>query len=770
MADIKRLNYFNYQFLVENDFTDEQDYHLGMRRRHNMDLHSWGVADGLEVSKTGDKEVTISPGMALDNIGREIILMDPLPVDLTSFGTNANIHLTVAYEDVFDETDRYTSGGVDDYTRTTERPKMEGKTTVPGDGSVIDIALVKLDGSGNVNTIDDSVKKHVGSKIATGTVGTDELAQNAVTREKIAANAVTSDKIANGAVTTADLANSAVNEPKLATGSVSNRTLQNSAVGGNKIADNAITSAKLREADGTSGQNTNTGNGVKTAHIQNGAVSEAKVGDNAVTSSKIREADNSTGQNANTGSGIKSAHIQNQAVSLSKLDSPLQTTVSRAVQNTGGTVTGNFHVNGQLSSNRSVSGTSTAYGVSASGSSTGTGTVFGTQAIASGTGSGTKYGINAQASAATGAKYAGNFYANTSGTGTEVTRGIMSQASSNGSGAVYGIQNNASGNSTGAKYGVYSRASGAKGHIYGGYFNGSKSSTGSETTYGIFASGSSTGTGAAYGVRGHASGSGTGGKFAVYGSASGSGTAYAGYFAGRVHISGPLTKPSGSFLIDHVLDPKNKTLRHSFVESPEDLCLYRGKVKLNARGEATVKMPDYFGALTKEEEATITLTPIGRKPFLAGYEWNRNNTAFTIYGEPSREVTYIVLADRDDPAMRHFRRPVEEPKGDGNFEKGKLIHPEAYGEPPEAELEPETQEAEDQDKEVAALEAEQKKLEKTLTSEEKKLTKLIQQLNLEETRRLKKLGVSDQEIESLKGPQEKSSTTGKKKTQKNKKK
>ena len=98
MADIKRLNYFNYQFLVENDFNDEQTYHLDMRRRHNTVLHSWGVADGLGVSKTGDKEVTISPGIALDNNGREIILLDPVKVDLTSFGTNANVHLTIAYE------------------------------------------------------------------------------------------------------------------------------------------------------------------------------------------------------------------------------------------------------------------------------------------------------------------------------------------------------------------------------------------------------------------------------------------------------------------------------------------------------------------------------------------------------------------------------------------------------------------------------------------------------------------------------------------------
>ena len=710
MADIKRLNYFNYQFLVENDFSDEQTYHLGMRRRHNIVLHSWGIADGLAVSKTGDKEVTISPGLAIDNTGREIVVLDPVTVDLTSFGPNANVHLTIAYQEILHEDDHYTSGGVDNYTRTTERPKIEGKTTVPpGDGSVINLALVKLDGSGNVSSIDTIVRKPVGSKIAPATVGPTELAKNAVTGEKIANNAVTSGKIANGTVATVDLAARAVTEQKLANDAVSTRTLQASAVNDDKIAINAVTSAKLREADGTTGQNANSGSGVKTAHLQNGAVSEVKVAGNAVTSSKIKEADGTSGQNTNTGSGIKTAHLQNLAVSLSKLDSPLQTTVSKAVQNTGGTINGNFNVNGRLISNSTVAGSATAYGITSTGNTTGSGTVYAAYTSAGGSGSGPKYGIRSTASAATGHKYGGYFYANTSGTGSEQTNGVHGQGNSSGSGTVYG-------------------------------------------------------------VRGYAGGSGSGTKYAVYGSTSGSGTRYAGYFAGRVHISGPLTKPSGSFLIDHVLDPKNKTLRHSFVESPEDLCLYRGQVKLNAKGEATVKMPDYFSALTKEEDATVTLTPIGRKPFLAGYEWNKKHTSFTIYGEPARQVTYIVLADRDDPAIRHFRQPVEEAKGKGNFEKGKFIYPEAYGEPPEVELASEALELEHPDKEVTAVDEAKKRMEYELASEEKQQVKILRQLDLEEKKRLKTLGVLDKKIEPVKPPQGKPSKAGKKKTQKSKRK
>ncbi|MCD6595552.1 hypothetical protein J7L68_07755, partial [bacterium] len=166
--------------------------------------------------------------------------------------------------------------------------------------------------------------------------------------------------------------------------------------------------------------------------------------------------------------------------------------------------------------------------------------------------------------------------------------------------------------------------------------------------------------------------------------ASGATTDWAGYFNGDVNITGSLSKGAGSFLIDHPLDPLNKTLRHNFVESPENLCLYRGKMTLDSDGTATITMPDYFAALTKENEATVILTPIGRTPFLASYEWNNDFTSFTIYGKPNGSVSYQVLADRDDPVMHELYHPVEEEKGTGNgWTPGKLLYPTAYGYPKE---------------------------------------------------------------------------------------
>ena len=70
----------------------------------------------------------------------------------------------------------------------------------------------------------------------------------------------------------------------------------------------------------------------------------------------------------------------------------------------------------------------------------------------------------------------------------------------------------------------------------------------------------------------------------------------AGVFDGKVEISGDLdisgkiSKGSGSFIIDHPLDPKNKVLSHSFVESPEMMNIYKGRGKL-INGKVEIKLP-----------------------------------------------------------------------------------------------------------------------------------------------------------------------------------
>ncbi len=167
--------------------------------------------------------------------------------------------------------------------------------------------------------------------------------------------------------------------------------------------------------------------------------------------------------------------------------------------------------------------------------------------------------------------------------------------------------------------------------------------------------------------------------YAVYGYQS-SGD-YAGYFNGDLHAS-TFDGASKSFLIDHPDDPYNKVLRHYCIESPEVLNVYRGTVELDETGEATIEMPDYFKNLVDEDGATVHPTPVGR-PFMVGYEWNQDHLSFILYGDPGREVSYLVYAERNDPAIEFFRKPVVESKDSSNkYRKGQLIYPQVYGEEP----------------------------------------------------------------------------------------
>jgi hypothetical protein len=70
-----RVNYFDQQILRLSDLTDEQAYHIAMRRRHNLAGHIWGIIYGLYLDINPDEGVpSVSAGLALDGYGREVIL------------------------------------------------------------------------------------------------------------------------------------------------------------------------------------------------------------------------------------------------------------------------------------------------------------------------------------------------------------------------------------------------------------------------------------------------------------------------------------------------------------------------------------------------------------------------------------------------------------------------------------------------------------------------------------------------------------------------
>jgi hypothetical protein len=79
---VARVHYRERQPLRATDLCQEQAYHVGMRRRHHIAHHGWGIVTGLGVTTDAVGRFIVNSGMAIDGYGRELIVPEPclLPV------------------------------------------------------------------------------------------------------------------------------------------------------------------------------------------------------------------------------------------------------------------------------------------------------------------------------------------------------------------------------------------------------------------------------------------------------------------------------------------------------------------------------------------------------------------------------------------------------------------------------------------------------------------------------------------------------------------
>lgn len=184
---LERLNYYNGQRLEASDLKTEQEYHIRTRRWLNKSLYSAGIARGLEVRAVPEvPSVVVSSGLALDNEGREIILLGEETVEVCSFsGTDESTvvgnYLVIEYAE---EAIAYEKGGCAARTEGKGASKstapMGGPSRIrstvkfswvpfvphPGSNQVV-LAQVELDGKcESVYQIDPSERHYIGAASA----------------------------------------------------------------------------------------------------------------------------------------------------------------------------------------------------------------------------------------------------------------------------------------------------------------------------------------------------------------------------------------------------------------------------------------------------------------------------------------------------------------------------------------------------------------------------------------------------------------------------
>jgi hypothetical protein len=142
---------------------------------------------------------------------------------------------------------------------------------------------------------------------------------------------------------------------------------------------------------------------------------------------------------------------------------------------------------------------------------------------------------------------------------------------------------------------------------------------------------------------------------------------------GNVTVVANIAKGSGTFLIDHPVDPANKLLYHSFVESPDALNEYAGTAIVGKDGEVTIRLPNYFEALNGTPQYFIRALDMPMPNLFVKREVDDNE--FVVGGgESGGEISWMVTGIRHDPyILANPIIPEVEKSPDQLVDKGQYV-------------------------------------------------------------------------------------------------
>lgn len=148
--------------------------------------------------------------------------------------------------------------------------------------------------------------------------------------------------------------------------------------------------------------------------------------------------------------------------------------------------------------------------------------------------------------------------------------------------------------------------------------------------------------------------------------------------SGNLNVRGAITAGVKDFKIDHPLDPANKYLYHSSVESSEMMNIYTGNAILDNSGEAVVSLPKWFEAVNADFRYQLTAIGAAAPNLHVAQEIAQHK--FSIAGgAPGMKVSWQVTGVRHDAFAKAHPMVVEVRKSEKD--RGHYLHPEAYSTP-----------------------------------------------------------------------------------------
>lgn len=152
---LQRTHYFTGEALLTDDFLCEQQYHMKIQALNNQSLYTYGIANGLDVfwdSANTTDQVRVGAGMALDSLGRQIVLLQAQVVRFTGITPGTHYFLTIRYNEVYaDYTDQPT--GVAGYKRIVDQPSIRYVRNLEEPGLNIVLAVIAFTHEGTIDQL-----------------------------------------------------------------------------------------------------------------------------------------------------------------------------------------------------------------------------------------------------------------------------------------------------------------------------------------------------------------------------------------------------------------------------------------------------------------------------------------------------------------------------------------------------------------------------------------------------------------------------------------
>jgi len=111
-------------------------------------------------------------------------------------------------------------------------------------------------------------------------------------------------------------------------------------------------------------------------------------------------------------------------------------------------------------------------------------------------------------------------------------------------------------------------------------------------------------------------------------------------------VNGGVYNGGAYMMIDHPLDPANKYLYYSFVESPDMMNIYNGNVVTDANGDAVVPLPEWFETLNRDFRYQLTVIGQFAQAIITGEVANHQFSLKT--DKPGVKVSWQVTGIRQD--------------------------------------------------------------------------------------------------------------------------